>query len=269
MDLAGVMRALLVMLVVFAPLAARADDDVAVVVTGDHRMQPQVTSYVHRWLQRHGYKVAKGALNDDARTTLVNCMTIDDQACARGVVEARSAAPEVVFARVDTTPGSTAVTFTTLWFIKGHDPLADKSACSPCDAKSWQPIADHALDTLHRGADDVTHTVHVASPLPPDPPPRHDVPETPGPPASRMLPLTMFGVGVASLAASGWFFYWGSKGGPDEKFVYPDATGWGIGTAAIGVGAIVGGIVLWRSASSAPVATIGAHGGYIGWITRF
>ncbi len=264
-DLAGVMRALLVMLVVFAPLAARADD-VAVVVTGDHRMQSQVTAYVHHWLQRHGHKVAKGALNDDARTTLVNCMTIDDQACARGVVEARSAAREVVFARVDTTPGSPAVSFTTVWFIKGHDPLADKSACNPCDAKSWQPVADHALDTLHRSADEVTHTVHAAPPEP-DPPPMNETPPEAG--GSHVLPIAMFGVGVAGLAASGWFYYYGSKGGPGEKYIYPDANGWAIGTAAIGAGAIIAGVVLWRGAKSAPVATLGPGGGYVGWITRF
>jgi hypothetical protein len=260
------MRALLVLVVVVvAPLSARADDGVGVIVTGDHKLQPQVANHIEHWLQRHGHAVAKRALSDDARTTLVNCMTVDDPVCARGVVEARSASDAVVFARADVAPSGGNVTFTTYWFIKGHEPIGDHGVCERCGANQWQATVDRSLATIHKAADELTHTVD-REPLRIEPAPVN-VEHAEG--GSRVLPITLFGAGVAGLAASGWFFYWGSKGGPNEPYVYPDATGWAIGSAAIGAGAILGGVVLWRSTRSAPVATLGAHHGYFGWITRF
>lgn len=259
------MRALVVLLVVAAPFAARADDSVGVIVTAaDHKLQPQVTSYVEKWLVRHGHPIAKRAVNDDARTTVVNCMTIDDPACARGVVEARVTANAVVFASVVADPKTGAMTLSTYWFVKGHDPVGEHDTCEKCTGDAWHAVADRALTNLHMSADDLTHTVHREPPQP-EPPPPIDHPGA----QSRVLPYTMFGVGLAGFAASGWFFYWGAKAGPNEPYVYPDATGWAIGSAAIGAGAIIGGIVLWRSAQSAPLASLGPHGGYVGWITRF
>jgi hypothetical protein len=102
--------------------------------------------------------------------------------------------------------------------------------------------------------------------------PRDDVERRPGP--SRLAPVLLWVGGSLALAGSGVAFYLGQQGGPDhpeDVYVYPgaNATGFvlaGAGAASIGVGAW-----LWMRGSreSAPVATIGPGGGYLGWQGRF
>ena len=77
--------------------------------------------------------------------------------------------------------------------------------------------------------------------------------------------------GIAATVAGATFLYLGTLNGPDQKYLYPDATQTGIGLAAVGIGAgLVGAILLAQSGHhSAPVASVGRHGAYIGWITRF
>src|SRR6185503_21245247 len=64
--------------------------------------------------------------------------------------------------------------------------------------------------------------------------------------SSRVVPFALLGTGIACLGGSAVFFYYGAKGGNDDKYVYRDATSFGIGLAVLGAGATIGGAVLLR-----------------------
>lgn len=93
--------------------------------------------------------------------------------------------------------------------------------------------------------------------------------DTPHP--SRVPGALLLGAGVATAVTGGVYLYYGSLGGSGEKYVYPDSTPIGIGLATVGIGAGIVGVILLAQAGhhAAPIASLGPHGGYIGWITRF
>jgi hypothetical protein len=88
---------------------------------------------------------------------------------------------------------------------------------------------------------------------------------------SRLWPSVLLGTGIAALAAGSIYLYYGSLGGPDQKYTYPDSTPIGIGFVAVGVGATISGAILLAQSggSSGPVAALAPRGGYVGWWTRF
>ena len=128
----------------------RADDndDIGVVVTGDVAMQPSVATHLVHWLEAHGHKVVISPLSPDATNTIFNCLVLDDQKCARNVVEARSRADTLVFARVEVTPKSHDITFNLYWFVKGHEGIGERRVCEDCDEDSWHGIADAMMTAL-------------------------------------------------------------------------------------------------------------------------
>ncbi|HTR54235.1 MAG TPA: PEGA domain-containing protein [Kofleriaceae bacterium] len=89
---------------------------------------------------------------------------------------------------------------------------------------------------------------------------------------SKLWPIVLLVAGGATLGTGIGFIYAGENTGPSQKYIYPDSTTpIGIGIAAVGLGATVGGIV-WLVQSghrSAPVAGLTPGGGYVGWLTRF
>jgi hypothetical protein len=97
----------------------------------------------------------------------------------------------------------------------------------------------------------------------------------PPPPApSRVPPVLCWVGGGLALAASGYMFHLGQKGGaddPDDPYEYPQATKTGFALAGAGAAAIGVGVWLWvrGSRESAPVASIGPGGGYLAWQGRF
>ncbi len=309
------MRVLVAAIVLVLALpAARADEGVGVVVTGDEAMQPAVTKHLEKWLKKHGLKLVSAPLSGDAVTTMTNCLVVEDSICARGVVEHQSKADNIVFARIDVAAkGNHNVTFVAYWIVKGHEAIGERRVCEQCTDEAWHQLADRMMVALRNAATlgrvevkskppgltvlidnaesgitpverevpagdhavavarggkvlarrDVTvksgDVAHVAL----------DVHDDGGGGGSHLVPAILIGAGVASLATSGVFFYYGFKSGPNEKYTYQESSAWGIGFAAVGVGATVAGIVLWRQVRSAPVASLGPHGGYVGWITRF
>ncbi len=142
------MRVLLVAiaLVLAAPVRARADDAVGVVVTGDPAMQPEVVKHLERWLKKHGHHVVASPLSPDATNTIVNCFVVDDPKCARAVVEAKASAGTLIFTRVDVAKKD--ITFTSYWFVKGHEPVGERRVCESCTATSWEPLVDTMLQIL-------------------------------------------------------------------------------------------------------------------------
>lgn len=91
-----------------------------------------------------------------------------------------------------------------------------------------------------------------------------------GGPPSKLLPYATLGVGVAALAVGGILIAIDEPKDPDKP-TYRDSKGIGIGVAVGGaVLTGVGGYLLYRNhKKSAPVASIGATGAYVGWAGAF
>ena len=119
------------LVIVALALAPRADaGTVGVVVTGDEKLQATLAKHVEAWLRAHGHRVGEG-LPDDARTSLLNCMVIDDEGCARGIVDRRAKTDSVVFGevRAPRTKASKATTLIIYWLVKGKEPVGMRRAC--------------------------------------------------------------------------------------------------------------------------------------------
>lgn len=239
------MRWIVGVLALVCSVRAAAAGNVGVVAFGDEALRPAVSSRFEKWLRKHGHDVVPAALSNDAVSTLVNCFTIDDLVCARGVFDARSKSDALVYVGIVATGKN--ITFNVYWFEKGKEAIGERRVCNTCEGTKWHGLTDKMLERLIGGVTDESRP-------------------------SRIGPAIVLGAGVATLAAGGIFLYYGSIGGPDQKYVYPDSTPVGIALGAVGVGATIGGTI-WLiqagSSSSHPVAAATHDGGYIGWTGRF
>jgi hypothetical protein len=238
----------LVILVLLAH-TARADE-VGVAVAGEPTMQKSVQAQLTSWLGKHHYTFVADALDADTRTTLLNCLVIEDMACARATVEKRAKAANLVFARVDLVGGdSHELAITGYWFVKDREAVAEKRWCRKCDDAALARSVDELMTYLANAG--------AAAPAP-----AVVVKETP----SRVVPTALLTVGAAALVTSGGFFYYGHKGGADAPLVYPDATRDGVIFAIGGAAAVATGAYLWwrGSRGPAPIATAGAGAATIG-----
>lgn len=298
-----------------AARAAHADgNEVGVVVTsptggGSSGMQLDVASHLEAWLRKHGHTIVSSPLSKDAVNTIANCFQLDDLKCARGVVEARSKADSVVFARIE--PAGKDLTFTTYWFVKGHEVISERRVCEQCTEDDWQSLTDTMMKTLAQSQID-TGKLHLES----DPSglivmiDNNEVGATPYerelPVGKHSIALTHAGVivarkdveiregktkrlmietgvetphsrlGPALLLGAGIALIGGGGislyfGLQDGKWSYPQATPVGIGLLAAGAGATIGGAILLSQSgrTAAPVAAITPDSAYVGWVTRF
>jgi hypothetical protein len=286
---------------------------VGVVVTGaavggNTSLQLDVASHLEAWLRKHGHTIVPSPLSKDAVITIANCFQLDDLKCARGVVEQRSKADSVVFARIE--PAGKDLTFTTYWFVKGHEVISERRVCEQCSDEDWHSLTDTMMKTLAQSQVE-TGKLHVES----EPsglivmidnsevgatPYEHELPvgqhsvaltnagvivarkdveihegktkrlmiETGVEHHSRTGPALLLGAGIALIGGGGISLYYGLQNG---KWSYPQATPVGIGLIAAGAGATIGGAILLSQSgrSSAPVAAITPDSAYLGWVTRF
>jgi hypothetical protein len=259
------MRVALAWLVLVLLHAGARAEPVGLVVSGGDgaSLHSDVEKFTTRLLKKLRFRLAPAPLDDDAITTIANCLVIEDSKCAQGVIDARSKSQSVVFVKIDVVPPDRNVSFTTYWFVKGRAPGGLKDQCAKCKGDIWKPPLEQSVTSLKDQLGLVGDApVVVEKPVGP----------TPGEePKSRILPGIMIGVGVASLATAGVYFWYGARGGPTEKYTYPDSGGWGIAFAAVGAGLTIGGAVLWHQAgaTSAPVAAVDSHGAYLGWVRQF
>jgi hypothetical protein len=226
--------------------------DVGVVTTGEPSLQPAVVKHFEKWLRKHGHNVIDSPLSVDAINTLANCFTLDDLACARGVFDARAKTPTLVYVGISLNGKN--VTFNVYWFDKGKEAVGERRVCEKCEGNGWHGLTDKMLERL---AGETT-VVYV------DKGERH---------GSRLWPSLVMGAGIATLAAGGIFFYYGSLDGSDQKYIYPDSTPVGIALAAVGAGAAIGGTI-WLvqtggTSRTGPVATATPGGAYVGWVGHF
>jgi PEGA domain len=144
------MRAALMSIAVSAlcTTTAHADDDVVgVVVIGDSSLQPRVTAYLEHWLETRHHSVLASPLSTDAVNTITNCLVLDDQKCARGVVDARSKSEAVLFARAEISKDKSIV-INAYWFAKGHESIGERRVCEHCIGENWHSAADQMMDAL-------------------------------------------------------------------------------------------------------------------------
>ena len=117
------MRVLIVALVMLAAVRAHAGT-VGIVVTGDPGLQSALSKQLDTWLRGHGNTVGT-AMPGDAVTALLNCMEIDDQGCAQGVVAARAKTDAVLYGQAAKSHTSKATIITIYWLYKDKN----RSAC--------------------------------------------------------------------------------------------------------------------------------------------
>jgi len=205
------MRVGLVALAVTALCAsARADGrDAGVVVQADAKVERAVV----KALDAAGFRAVHEPLSRDGLDTLANCSILEDLACARGVVEARSKTPRLVLVRTE--DGA----FTVTWFSAGHEPLVEKTTCAECVIEK---LASRAPEPVVRDA--VVGRPHKRS---------------------RLVPSLLVGAGPATPVTGGGFLYYRVPAGASHKYVYPQLTPVGITLLAVGGGAMIGGIFTW------------------------
>jgi PEGA domain-containing protein len=135
---------------------ARAGGDVGVIVTGEASMQPQLAAQIESWLSQHGHTLVPSPLPPEAITALIDCFVMENQGCARDVIEKRAKSTGMVYAHVDTKTGATGardVTVTAYWFDKGHDAISERKNCERCTDQSMRTTADEILKKLLGGSD--------------------------------------------------------------------------------------------------------------------
>ncbi len=135
---------------------ARAAGDVGVIVTGEGSIQPQLVAQLEDWLSRHGHAVVPSPLPPDAITALVDCFVLEDQKCARAIVEHRAKSSGVIYARVEiknASNGTRDVTLTVYWFDRGHEAIAERKICEHCTDQSLRTTADEVMKKLVGGGD--------------------------------------------------------------------------------------------------------------------
>jgi PEGA domain-containing protein len=138
--------------VVLALTGTARADEVGVVVTGEATIQPQLSAQLEGWLTKHGHQLAPAPLSPDAINTMVDCFVIEDETCARKVVDKRSKSPSLVFARIDVAPGNTAldrdVAVTIYWFEKDRSFVAKRKKCPKCTEPALRATADELIAAL-------------------------------------------------------------------------------------------------------------------------
>lgn len=257
---------------------ARAEK-VGIVVTGEARLQPQLTSQLERWLHDRGHTVVPGALEPDAINTLVDCFVLEDLGCARNVVSARASSQALVYARVDQTTnadGTRDVSVTGYWFQKDHDAIAERRTCTSCNDDKQFAMVDELMHALaHESAPSVpgepttpAATIAVA----PEKAATTDQAE-PGRQRS-LLPYGLLGAGA--LMVVGGVVMLAIDEDPDPSGVqsptYRESGTLGVTFTAVGTAALGIGVALWlldRSAASRPVAAVSHDGAVVGWAGRF
>jgi hypothetical protein len=123
---------LLVLLATMVLAVPRAHaGSVTVVTTGDANLQGSLAPAIESWLRGHGHTIGT-PLTSESISTLLNCMVMDDQGCARGVVEAQAKSDALLFVQAMKSRSNNATVLNVYWFIKGKEPIGMRRACEEC-----------------------------------------------------------------------------------------------------------------------------------------
>jgi hypothetical protein len=269
------MRTAFVVLALVLATPAYAEQ-VGVVVTGEATLQPQVASEVEVWLHTRGRTVSPAALEPSAINTLIDCFVLEDLGCARGLIDKRSKATSVIYARIDATQsddGTRQVEVTGYWFQKDHEAVGERRVCAHCTD-----------DKLHDTLDDLMLALVHAPPLPAakpavaavDPVGTHEdetVAADAGAPRKSRVPLGLAAAGGIAIVTGGIMLAIDedpTPRGPQQPRYLDTATAGAVMTIA-GAAALGTGIYLWmhERTHGAPVAAVSHDGAVVGWTGRF
>lgn len=143
--------ALLLFLLTTGTAIAEDQNDVGVVVTGKATLQPALVNQIEHWLQKNGHSVVASPLQPDAINTVIDCLLMSDENCARGVIEKRSKSRQVVFTKIDLEAGQTnAYAITAYWFDKGKNAVLLRRVCENCTEAVLRTTADELMAALTR-----------------------------------------------------------------------------------------------------------------------
>ena len=120
---------------------------VGVVVTGDADLQQTLSKQLEAYLRSHGHRVGD-ALPAEAINILLNCMVMDDQSCARGVVEKQAKTESVLFGQVAKSRTSNATIITVYLISKGKEPIGMRRACEECSDDLLRSTVDEVLGII-------------------------------------------------------------------------------------------------------------------------
>ena len=148
------------MLVLFAARAHAGT--VGIVVTGDDDLKPELSKQFDGWLRSHGHKVAD-ALTTDGVNSLLNCMEIDDQGCAQGVVAARAKTDAVLYGQAAKSRTSKSVILTVYWIHKDKEPVGMRRACEDCSPDVMRGIVEEMLGLVSQVSAEKRGRVAVSS----------------------------------------------------------------------------------------------------------
>lgn len=132
------------------------------VVTGEAAAQPQLAKRVESWLREHGHQVTQAPLPPESVNTLFDCFLLDDEICARKVVELRSRSRSLVYARVQLRPGAPPDDPTLELVGYWLDParaVAERRECERCTPDLFREHIDDMLRSLSKAA--VVGTGHL------------------------------------------------------------------------------------------------------------
>jgi hypothetical protein len=144
---------------------ASADTSVAVVVSGDEAISKRTHDVVHGWFQTHGLMVEEIPLPKDGLKTLQNCLVLSDMTCARGVVEKRGRAGNII-GITEQTSGKGAkrsVQLSAYWIAKEHEVVSLQRLCDGCTDAVLSDTLVAMLDDLAKLAPTMGGTIHVTS----------------------------------------------------------------------------------------------------------
>lgn len=136
------MRYLVLVLLLLATPATAGT--IGIVVAGDQDLHAPLTKHMDAWLRGHGYAVGDG-LDADGIKSLLNCLLIDDQGCAQGVVAARAKTDAVVYGEARKSRTTKATIITLYWIRKDKEPVGMRRACEECTVDLMRSTVEEVL----------------------------------------------------------------------------------------------------------------------------
>ena len=144
---------------------AAADPSVAVVVSGDETVHSTGVTEVETWLSKRNFAITMGALDKDGTLTLSNCLAIADLACAKGVVEKRAKADNIVviIATLSGPKKKRDFQLSAYWISKNHDVVSLQRMCSHCTKENLPETLGSLMGDLTKLVPAMTGKLKVTS----------------------------------------------------------------------------------------------------------
>lgn len=130
---------------------AFADDAASVVVLGDEPLRTPLETALQTWLHEHGHILSTATLPAKTAQLVHDCLTVDDEACARRVVDGAHLPGALVLVSVElatTADGSRDATLVGYWFPRGATPVAERRFCERCSDQGVRGVAADLMTAL-------------------------------------------------------------------------------------------------------------------------